>query len=796
MQVKRSYRELEKISIKLIKIKCHLKFNETCIINNLLPCYSNIRIHDDAARSESFVLEFRRNLILRQIEEQKKQITELIEELKVCKPQFSSLVNSPLRFSAFMFFLQRACNKVQSEVSDSQNRKLVNLYGDSILQKQTKDSAINLSSREIPLPVLEVMSLGMNCHIKQKADENKKKVAIEKLYNDIVKQEKCNSVKINDNERLKTELRLFGVKKCSEFHKDILTKEQYNTVRNFMQENTDIIIRKADKSNVFVIMDRDKYTSKISAMLSDENKFLKMEHDPSENLNKLLNEQISKVNAVKDGVRLNKLVGHFEMGYIYGNPKVHKNAINPPLRPIVSQVGTAVASVAAQINDIIKQYIPSRFMVGSTYEFLQLINTCEITQSCKIASLDVESLFTNIPVIDTIDIVLKHVYNHPTIPPPKMPMAVLKELLILCTTKAPFRNLNGDIYMQVDGVIMGSNLGPTFANYYMAELESNVFSSYPNAKPRLYARYVDDIFLIIDNNDALQEIKTLFESNSILKFTYEEEKHNRLAFLDVLVNRQENKFSTSVYIKPTHSNDCLNYNGVCPDRYKISTINTLINRAYRVCSDWHTFHSEIERIKQLLTDNNFPMAVIDESIRKFISKKQCVQIPDPPSPPHISLYYCSQMTSDYKQQERNLKNIVHRSVTPVGRDAKINLHVFYRNRTVRKLFIHNKVYRCREEFNVVYRYTCNIAGCNSAQYIGYTEQTLSGRFRQHKSIKEHLSIVHDRRYVAREVLQSVDVIGRGNYREELLILEALLIKQHKPTLNRQEEGRDRVLNVF
>ena len=47
----------------------------------------------------------------------------------------------------------------------------------------------------------------------------------------------------------------------------------------------------------------------------------------------------------------------------------------------------------------------------------------------------------------------------------------MKELLILGTTQTPFRNFDGELYLQMDGVMMGSSLGPTFANYYMAHLE-------------------------------------------------------------------------------------------------------------------------------------------------------------------------------------------------------------------------------------------------------------------------------------------------------------------------------------
>ena len=59
--------------------------------------------------------------------------------------------------------------------------------------------------------------------------------------------------------------------------------------------------------------------------------------------------------------------------------------------------------------------------------------------------------------------------------------------------------------MQIDGVMMGSSLGPTFANYYMSNLEENAFKSNPGLAPRVYARYVDDIFLVVNSNDEIQE---------------------------------------------------------------------------------------------------------------------------------------------------------------------------------------------------------------------------------------------------------------------------------------------------
>ena len=47
-----------------------------------------------------------------------------------------------------------------------------------------------------------------------------------------------------------------------------------------------------------------------------------------------------------------------------------------------------------------------------------------------------------------------------------------------------------------------------------------------------------------------------------------------------------------------------------------------------------------------------------------------------------------------------------------------------------------------------------------------------------------------------ELVNSVKILARGATKQELLILEALYIKEEQPSLNGQEEGRDRVLQIF
>jgi hypothetical protein len=174
---------------------------------------------------------------------------------------------------------------------------------------------------------------------------------------------------------------------------------------------------------------------------------------------------------------------HHEPGYIYGNPKTHKCKVNPPLRPIISQIGTVTYDTAKKLNSIIAPYMPKKHMIESTYEFIQLART--VTNPKMLASLDVESLFTNVPLHETIEIIVENVYKHETLAPPPFPADTLRKLLIICTTKTPFKSPDGSIYQQIDGVSMGTPLGPTIANYYMCNLENKTFHDNPTATSHL-----------------------------------------------------------------------------------------------------------------------------------------------------------------------------------------------------------------------------------------------------------------------------------------------------------------------
>ena len=795
-EIKQLYRKYEKNKLKLTTLIAHRLFNETCINNNLLPIYTNVRLHDDAVRANGFVTDFRKNLIQHQITSQSNDIANISRYCEELLSELKEKIPSVIKIEALHMFLDRAVSRTRTSLHNKHTNKLQQLYGSPIPSKQHAESVLNLSNTSLDQHMHDVFRYGMNCHLRSKYDLSRKKVELEKFYTQIETEKKKGTITIEDEEGLKCELKRFGLRNIRDYGRDVLTKEQHLLIKEF-NNNENIIVRKADKSNTFVIMNKEDYNKKMTDLISNPNKFLKINKDPTDTVKKKLNTIIETINAVGNNLNITKRIGHFTPGYLYGNPKIHKNQHDPPMRPIISQVGTVTYETAKALNDLLKQYIPTKYMISLTQEFMHTLKSTANTGI--LASLDVESLFTNVPVIETIEIIINRAYNHETLSPPAIPKTSLEQLLLLCTTETPFQDTNGDMYIQVDGVSMGSPLGPLFANFYMAELENNIIPFLkPEESPLVYCRYVDDIFLIVNRKSTINLLKTKFEEASVLQFTYEIEKHNELTFLDVNITHKNNQIETSVHTKSTHSGD-INYHSIAPDRYKTGIIKSMLNRAYTISSNWDAFHAEVERLKQMFTNNNFPIKLIDETIKQFLDKKMNGSN-EPVNPTNnIQLYYRNQMSQQYKQEEKNLRNIVNNFISP-SHDRSLTIAIYYKNTKLRQLFIKNNLHQDTSNSHVVYQYTCPMDGCNPSQiYIGYTTTSLKQRMTAHTQnggIRTHQQTVHQRKIKTAEILEHTKVLYRNQDKIELQIMEALLIKQHNPPLNNQQLGDTRILHIF
>ena len=180
-------------------------------------------------------------------------------------------------------------------------------------------------------------------------------------------------------------------------------------------------------------------------------------------------------------------------GILYGLPKVHKEGC--PLRPILSAIDTHNYKLAKFLVPIINPITESEYTVKDSFSFVKEISEINFND-CVMASFDIKSLFTNIPLNETIEICLNRLFENDEEKILNFTKTQMKYLLTLASHDCLFL-FNNKFYVQKDGCSMGSPVGSSFANAFLSYHEKRWLDECPTEfKPLLYRRYVDDTFLV------------------------------------------------------------------------------------------------------------------------------------------------------------------------------------------------------------------------------------------------------------------------------------------------------------
>ena len=91
---------------------------------------------------------------------------------------------------------------------------------------------------------------------------------------------------------------------------------------------------------------------------------------------------------------------------MYGLPKIHKSSC--PLHPIFSMSGFPQYAVSRWLCSLLQPVLSlySTYCVRDTFEFVSQLRDLSVLSNGSMCSLDVVSLFTNVPLLETIDIML------------------------------------------------------------------------------------------------------------------------------------------------------------------------------------------------------------------------------------------------------------------------------------------------------------------------------------------------------------------------------------------------------
>ncbi|XP_075975703.1 uncharacterized protein LOC142976300 [Anticarsia gemmatalis] len=292
-----------------------------------------------------------------------------------------------------------------------------------------------------------------------------------------------------------------------------------------LRANRDILVLKADKGNATVVMDSEDYDRRIRNLLSDTSVYKPVSYNPTARVTKRIRSLIKDhedlfAEDVFQRLARPKCV---QPPKLYGLPKVHKESV--PLRPIVSQIDSPTYDLAKHIASVLQPLTgKTASFVKDSRHFVDIIKTMRVEPDEVMVSFDVESLFTNVPIQDCLDVVEMKLREN----------GLSSEYVVLLKNclEGNYFLYRGQYYLQIDGVAMGSPVAPVMANIWMEHFEQSIDMQASNVK--LWKRYVDDVYCIMrgDKQDVERLLNTLNSIHPNINFTYEMETDRSLFKLE------------------------------------------------------------------------------------------------------------------------------------------------------------------------------------------------------------------------------------------------------------------------
>ena len=547
-----------------------------------------------------------------------------------------------------------------------------------------------------------------------------------------------------------------------------------------------------------MIVDRTDYVNRMQDMVDDVTKFERVDVKAGKDYNFMKKEK-SAVDSLLAELVEKRSLSQAERdrlspdgpnpARLYGLPKIHKPLVDglPKYRPIISQIGSPTYKLAKFLLGFVNPFTSNEYTVKDSFHFVSILDDKD--HRLVMASLDVESLFTNIPLDETIRIITDKVFGK------KRKVSGISKhdfkRLLEISTKGSVFYFNGHYYRQKDGVAMGSPLGPALANAFLAHHETIWLEECPLAfAPIFYARYVDDIFVLVRSSEHVSKLSEYFSSkHPNIRFTYELENENTLPFLDVNVFRDAGKFSTTVHRKNTFSGVYSNFRSFMPDTYKRGLVSTLLYRAYMICSSFQSLHDEIERLKDIFSRNGYPCRLVDKCVLKFFNKLYQKKDPVHTVPKkELTMIMPFLGTTSFK-----LKNELVRTFRKIVPFCNLKI-VFKTNRRLSSFFPFKDQIPKSLLSGVIYKYTC--AECNLS-YIGCTKRFWEKRLEEHL----HVSALTGNRLHGGQIFapmqhvrsdacpamrikrEDFSLIGREKDKYLVQLKESILILTKRPKLN-------------
>lgn len=491
----------------------------------------------------------------------------------------------------------------------------------------------------------------------------------------------------------------------------IIAKNQMQILKSLNEK--DVVYVKADKGNQVVIINKEDYDER-ALQLINECGYKEMEKNP-------IKKMIREVNSFRQRIRScfgdrtcrSLIVSNPVLPKLYILPKTHKEG--KKTRPIVSNVNAPCYRLAKWL---VKEFkcLPKMdtLSVKNSLDFVDKIKDESLRENEIMVSFDVSSLFPSIPVNIAINEMEKYLNNIDIDSERKL---IYLETAKLCMNHSYFQ-FREKIYKVEHGTNMGNPLSPLIAEFFMSAFEMKLKSE--GVLPRVWYRYVDDVFAIVNKNDVQKILDILNARFDTIKFTHEIECDGKLSFLDIEIQRVGTSFEFGVYHKPTTTKRTITSDSHCPIQHKMSAYHCMIHRLCRLPLSIRSYKNEYEFIKETARVNGYDMDLMDKMILKHSRKVKFSN----------STTFFTQNAMDRVEKKRVSFNFVP-SITHKLKSKfdKFDMDIVHRSeRKLSNLLGSTKDKTPQMKKSGVYVYECSEC---KRKYYGQTKRDIETRFNEH-----------------------------------------------------------------
>lgn len=303
-----------------------------------------------------------------------------------------------------------------------------------------QSAVLNATTIQVPNETMHLLSLGPKFALPETTIQHVPLYHVMADVESILRTDRRKDVQDQNRCRITHAITNFihGFNKSNKQHDPVVkfcTSATRATTR-FLKRNPDICILSADKGNRTVIMYREEYNQKMRALINDDDTYVEVKRDPSPSI-QLKNNSI--VRRMKDLQLVDNYTARELSRYdsvcprIYGQPKAHKQYL--PLRPVIPNMTAPTYMLSKFVARILQESLVSKYNTASSFTFCQEIQQIKLPEGYVIVSLDVVSLFTNVPR----ELVRKSIIDRWSEINTKINLNLFIEIVDLCMDSSYFR---------------------------------------------------------------------------------------------------------------------------------------------------------------------------------------------------------------------------------------------------------------------------------------------------------------------------------------------------------------------